>query len=149
MFDLILFLILISAWYIFWTIWEKRHFKKIIKEEKELREIIVISNRDAKDLDVSWNHLFMSNIVISIDFFKKFISGFVHFFGWEMWSYESLLDRARRDTIVKIKRQALDSWYNAIANLRLETSSISKWANWQIWSVEVLAYATALNLKNN
>ena len=60
--------------------------------------------------------------------------------------YESLLDRARRDTIVKVKKQAKAAWYNAIANLRIETSSISKWNKWKIWSIEVLAYATGIKI---
>ena len=45
-----------------------------------------------------------------------------------------------------LKEKAKKAWYNAIANLRVETSSISKWKKWSIWSVEVLSYATAVNL---
>ena len=148
MIDLIIFVVLLWTWYAFWSFAEKKHFKQIIQKESELKNIVVLSKYDAKTLDIFWTELVTWNIVLSIDFFKKFLSGFVNFFGWRMSSYESLLDRARRDSIVKIKEKAKKKWFNAIANLRLETSSISKWKKRQIWSIEVLAYATAINLKN-
>jgi uncharacterized protein YbjQ (UPF0145 family) len=43
-----------------------------------------------------------------------------------MKAYESLVDRARREAVLKVKQRAYDGGYNVIANLRLETSSISK-----------------------
>ncbi len=149
MLDLIIFIWLLWTWYFFGHMAEKNHYKRIIEKEKELRDIVVIWRHEAKTLNTSWWQLVNSNIVLSIDFFKKFISWFVHFFGWRMKSYESLLDRARRDTLVQIKEKAKKAWYNAIANVRVETSSISKWKKWQIWSVEVLSYATAVNLNNS
>lgn len=146
MWDLIVLIILLITWYAFWHMAEKKHYKKIIEKEKEHREMVVLSKKDAKVLWVTWTLLVTSNIVLSIDYFKKFIAWFIHFFWWRMKVYETLLDRARRDTLVNIKEQAKKKWYDAIVNLRLETSSISKWAKWSIWSVEVLAYATAVRL---
>lgn len=146
MFELIIFIALLWAWYGFWSYAEKSHFKKIKQKEKELKEIVVLSKHDAKVLNLEWAELLTWNIVLSIDYFKKFIAWFINFFGWRMTVYESILDRARRDTIVKIKQKAKDKWFNAIANLRLETSSISKGRKNQVWSIEVLAYATWVKL---
>jgi len=148
MVDLIIFIVLLWTWYAFWSMAEKKHYKQIKQKESELKNIVVLSKYDAKILDIKWTELVTWSIVLSIDFFKNFISWFVNFFGWEMTAYESILDRARRDTLVKIKEKAKKNWFNAIANLKLETSSISKWNKWKIWSVEVLAYATAINLNN-
>lgn len=146
MLDLIIFIILLWAWYAFWSYAEKKNFKEIKQKESELKDIIIITKKDAIYLWATWNQLLTSSIVISSDYFKRFIAWFISFFGGEMTVYESLLDRARRWTIVKLKQTAKANWFNCLANLKLETSSISKWAKWQIWAVEILAYATAVNL---
>ncbi len=145
--ELIIFIVLLITWYIFWSLAEKKHFKRIKEKEKELNEIVVLWKHDVKNLDIESWELITSNVVISIDYFKKFISWFVQFFGWRITPYESLLDRARRHTLVELKQKAKEKWLNAIANLKIETSSISKWRKWGIWSVEVLSYATAIKLK--
>jgi len=146
MIDLIIILVLLWMWYGFWTYAEKKHFKRIIQDEKELRSIVVLWKKQASELS-KWNiDLYTWNIVLSSDYFKRFIAWFINFFWGRMKVYESLLDRARRDTIVKVKKQAKAAWYNAIANLRIETSSISKWNKWKIWSIEVLAYATGIKI---
>ena len=48
-----------------------------------------------------------------------------------------LVDRARREAILRMKEQAADA--DLFVNLKLETSSVS-----QVGSVEVLAYCTAI-----
>lgn len=87
--------------------------------------------------------------VVAIDAFKKLMAGFVNIFGGKMKAYESLVDRARREVILKVKEKAERAGYNAIVNLRIETSSISKNAKKTVGSVEALAYATAIRLPNN
>jgi uncharacterized protein YbjQ (UPF0145 family) len=63
-------------------------------------------------------------------------------FGGELRAYCSLLDRARREAILRMKAQYPDA--DLIVNLRIETSSISKGAKNTIGSTEIFAYGTAL-----
>lgn len=65
-----------------------------------------------------------------------------------MKAYESLVDRARREAVLKVKQKAEESGYNCIVNLRIETSSISKNAKQTVGSVEAMAYATAIRLSS-
>ncbi len=146
MFDLIYLLLLLFLWYGFWTYLEKKHYKRIKIDENELKNIVILSKRDAKEIQLEWTKLLNWNVVISIDFFKKFVAGFINFFWWKIVVYETLLDRARREAIIRVKKQAKNLWYNCLINLRLETSSISKWTKWNVWSIEVLAYATATKM---
>lgn len=148
MLDLIILIILLWLWYFFGHRAEKNHYKRIIEKEKELIDIVVLTKTDVKNLNAETWEIVYWTIVVSIDYFKKFISSFVKIFWWRINAYESLLDRARRDTLVKVKQQAKDAWCNAIANLKIETSSISKWQKWQIGSVEILSYATAVKITN-
>ena len=140
--ELIPLIVFVLIWYIAWTIIEKKHFKNILGREEENKQIVIITKSDSKKIDINGSELLSWNVVISIDYFKKFIASFINFFWWRMFVYESLIDRARREAILRVKEKAMKKWYNCLVNLRIETSSISKWRKWSIWSVEVLAYAT-------
>lgn len=142
MFDIILIFSLLLLWYIVWTILEKNHYTDIKNREEENKETVILTKTDSKKIDTIGWELLTWNVVISIDFFKKFIASFIGIFGWRMFVYESLVDRARREAILRVKEKAKQKWYNCLLNLKIETSSISKWTKWNIWSVEVLAYAT-------
>ncbi|MDD3144483.1 MAG: heavy metal-binding domain-containing protein [Candidatus Gracilibacteria bacterium] len=148
MLDLIILIILLGLGYFFGHRAEKNHYKRIIEKEKELIDIVVLTKTDVKNLNAETGEIVYGTIVVSIDYFKKFISSFVKIFGGRINAYESLLDRARRDTLVKVKQQAKDAGCNAIANLKIETSSISKGQKGQIGSVEILSYATAVKITN-
>ena len=84
------------------------------------------------------------NVVISIDFFKKFVSGLRNIVGGRMSSYETLIDRARREALLRMKEAAAAQGANYVFNVKMETSSISKGHKDSIGSVEVLAYGTAI-----
>ena len=126
---------------------EQKHYKSIIARENNYKDIAILSDRDTKTMSLKWDwELFSDCTVVAIDAFKKFIAFFIGIFGGRITSYESLLDRARRESVLRIKQQAKTQWYNAIINLRIETSSISKNTKQKIGSVEALAYGTWVKL---
>lgn len=85
------------------------------------------------------------SVVISVDYFKRILAALRNIFGGSVQSYETLLDRARREAVLRLKESC--SGADEIINLRIETSSISKGAQSTIGSVEVLAYGTAIYYK--
>jgi len=74
------------------------------------------------------------------------MASFVNIFGGRIKAYESLVDRARREAVLKVKQKAYENNYNAIVNLRIETSSITKNAKKRVGAVEALAYASAIKV---
>ena len=86
--------------------------------------------------------LVQGSAVVSVDYFKRMVAALRNFFGGNIRAYETLVDRARREAILRLKQSCPDA--TQIINLRIETSSIYKGAGRQVGSVEVLAYATAL-----
>jgi uncharacterized protein YbjQ (UPF0145 family) len=83
------------------------------------------------------------SVVISYDHFKRFLAGLRMIFGGEVKSYVSLLDRGRREAVLRMKAKCPDA--DLIVNLRVETSSISKGGRRRgLGAVEVFAYGTAL-----
>ena len=145
MYDLIVILILLALGYGFGRYAEKRHYKSIIEREKELNSIPAVATKIPPIGSQKLNsQLVEGNVVISIDYFKRFIAGLRNIFGGRVTSYESLLDRARREAVLRMKEEAQKLNAELVFNIKLETSSIYKGKGNSVGSVEVLAYGTAL-----
>lgn len=148
MYDLIIFLVLLGLGYFVGQALEKSHFRSIIKREKELRHLLTFSNRYPPSVTEEQNaQLVSGSVVISIDYFKQIVAALRALIGGRITSYESLLERARREALLRMKEEALTLGANIIVNVKLETSSITKGQRQQVGCVEVLAYGTALHDK--
>jgi len=149
--DIVIFAALVVLGYVCGSIAEKRHYTSIKKREQEMVELPVVTIRNVyPDSDVQDSGLVMGSAVISIDYFKRFLAVLRNLFGGRVRSYESLVDRARREAILRMKQEAQKKHADLIINFRLETSTIGKSANRKrhIGSVEALAYGTAVSLRN-
>ncbi len=145
MYDLIIFIVLLAMGYGFGRYAEASHYKSIIKREKQLNKIPAVATRipplDRQDLN---SQLVSGSVVISVDYFKRFVAGLRNIFGGRMIAYETLLDRARREAILRMKEEARGLNAEFVFNIKLETSSIYKGRRNSVGSVEVFAYGTAL-----
>jgi len=143
--NLIIFAILMGLGYFFGRYYEGRHYKSIFKREAEYQHILVVASRiPPVGEKLQDSLLVMGSVVISVDYFKRFLASLRSLFGGRVVSYESLIDRARREAILRMKKQASDVGADKVFNIKYETSSVSKSAKGAIGSVEVLAYGTAL-----
>ena len=68
--------------------------------------------------------LLVSEVVIATDYLKSFLAGLRNIFGGEMRSYRTLMERARREAILRITEQAREAGCDAVCNVRLETADI-------------------------
>lgn len=85
--------------------------------------------------------------VIACDRFKFFLSNIISFFGGNLSSYESVLDRARREALLRMREEGIKCHARIITNVKLETMMINNAenGNQSIPQVCVLAYGTAVN----
>lgn len=147
MYELIIFLILVTLGYVIGSYVERRHFKSIREREQKYIDLLAFSARTPPEAArIRKSSLVAGNVVISIDYFKKTAAALRGFFGGRVSSYESLIDRARREAVLRMKEQAIEQGANMVINVKLETSSISKGAKGQVGAVEVIAYGTGLTL---
>ena len=147
MYEITLFIILLIVGYVFGQLAEKRHYRSIIRREKETLNLPVITLKNVPAGLARCNTFLVSgNVVVSIDFFKKFLSALRALIGGRLHSYESLLDRARREAVLRMKDSAIENGGKIIVNVRIETASISKSSQRRqsVGSVEVVAYGTAI-----
>ncbi|MCW8932705.1 MAG: YbjQ family protein [Gammaproteobacteria bacterium] len=144
MVEIIILLILLLLGYVFGRMAEKRHYRSIIQREKLYRDVILIASKHPPPELIDQQSILMTgSVVVSVDYFKRFIAGLRNLFGGRVSSYETLLDRARREAILRLKEQAFRKGSRMLVNIKLETASISKGRKNTIGSVEILAYATA------
>lgn len=144
-FQLVIGLVLLVLGYFFGRYFEKKHFESIIQREAELANIVVIASKHTTASDSAKPGMMVTgSVVISVDYFKRFLAMLRTIFGGRVTAYEALLDRARREAILRMKQEAKAMNADRIFNIKLETASISNNASGNIGSVEVLAYGTAL-----
>jgi len=146
--DILIFFVLLALGYFFGQSLEKSHYRSIIKRESQLRSIPVLASKKLPDEFLPCQtELVAGNVVISVDYFKKFVAGLRSIIGGRLTSYESLIDRGRREAILRMKQEARKLNADYVFNIKMETSSISKGSKNSIGSVEVLAYGTAIKIE--
>ena len=144
MFELGIFLSLLVLGYVTGSIAESRHYRSIREREQALRGVLLVATRHLPPGTTGRTELVTGSVVISVDYFKRFLAGLRQLFGGRLSSYESLIDRARREAILRMKEEARAKGAQMVFNIKLETASISKGRRDTIGSVEVLAYGTAV-----
>lgn len=144
MIDIAIFLILLALGYGVGQYAEKRHYRSIIERETRLNALPAIAARFPPPDTLFDQALVIGSVVISVDYFKRFLAALRNLFGGRVTSYESLLDRARREAMLRMKAQAESLGATMVFNIKYETASISKGTGNTIGSIEVLAYGTAL-----
>jgi uncharacterized protein YbjQ (UPF0145 family) len=145
--DLLIFLFLLCLGYGAGSYAERRHYRSI-REREELFLPLPVVTAEARFPEgrVKEAELVTGSVVISIDYFKRVLAILRNIFGGRVKAYESLVDRARREAILRMKEEANRKGAELIVNMRLETMTIGNNANrrGQVGSVEVLAYGTAI-----
>ncbi|MGD9018771.1 MAG: YbjQ family protein [Desulfuromonadales bacterium] len=145
--DLFIFLALMVLGYTAGSIAEKRHYKSIHRREKELVKLAVVTAEGRfREGAVKDSFLVNGSTVISNDYFKRLLAILRNIVGGRVKAYESLIDRSRREAILRMKEKARAEGAHMIINLRLETSTIGRSANKKnrVGSIETLAYGTAV-----
>ena len=140
--ELAIFLGLLATGYVVGRVIEQRHYASIRLRERRLRDVLAFPMRFAPDSATPQQaFLVHGTVVVSADYFKTFVAGLRNLVGGRFRSYETLLERARREAVLRLKEEARARGARLVVCVRFETTSIaSGWAP----AIEVLAYGTAL-----
>ena len=128
---------------IFGSMNERKHFASIEQAEAELSDIKVLNIKTLPNNLEKGGALVTGNVVIAVDYFKVFIAGFIMLFGGRMNAYEKMMERARREALIRMQREAKKLGADAIYNTRIEFSAVGQRPN-KIGGAELLAYGTAV-----
>lgn len=145
MYELIIFLVLLALGFFIGQYRERKHYRSIIAREDSLNKLPAIASKHlTEEFQPCETRLVAGNVVISVDYFKKFVAGLRIIIGGRVNTFETLVDRARREALLRMKQEAADLGADYVFNIKMETSSISKGQKDTVGSVEVLAYGTAV-----
>ena len=138
LFKIGLFVLLFVIGFAFGRHNERKHLKELEIAEQRLAYISIDTNRFSSSAHTG--SLVTSNVVISHDYFKYVIANIQNFFGGRLTSYESIVERARREAVVRLKLNAEKMGATHIMGLRLSTTELGM----QGGMVEVFALGTAI-----
>lgn len=136
-----LIILFVVGWF-FGARHERQHLAQLVISEKALGHIIVSTERFYQPTLAAntEGELVLGSVVIAQDYFKMVIARVLSIFGKNLTTYETLLERARREALVRMRAQAHAKGYNHVYGLRFEVSNINQLGS----MVEAIAYGTAV-----
>jgi uncharacterized protein YbjQ (UPF0145 family) len=141
-------LLLVATYFIGGRV-ERRHYASIRRRERESLRFPAMT---LSTLPASWqvtdSGLVTGSVVVSVDYFKRFLAGLRMIVGGRVKSYESILDRARREAVLRLVEGAGRQGYSAVVNVRIETSRMASAARGGqgVAGLEILAFGTGVAL---
>jgi uncharacterized protein YbjQ (UPF0145 family) len=124
---------------------EKKHLDDLRDREYRTRQLTLL-NIGAKTPipEADRAKLFVGSVVISSDYFKTFVASMINLFGGRIDVFESLMERGRREAILRMKEDAIKWGARQVVNVRLETAELGGKNGNGIVSVEIIAYGTGV-----
>ena len=148
MIQIVVFLVLLAIGVFAGRANERKHYRELQAAEDDLRDIVVGNDgRGALEAGAFGRAtLVVGSVVIAEDYFKRVAASLKSLIGGSLRSYETLLERGRREAIVRMKREARRLGAKHVVNVRLETASLSEDFSGRrpLFSAEFIAYGTAL-----
>ena len=147
LFQLAVFVTLLVIGLVFGRASERRHFRQLQEREAQLRDVLVFAERTPPpDREFREAAPVVGSVVIAEDYFKRIAAALRGLVGGRVTVYESLMDRGRREAILRMKEEARRRGATLVFNVRFETSSLSEDAGGRspMFSAEFIAYGTAL-----
>lgn len=122
---------------------EKKHYKSIREREVKLYKQPHINF--SKNVNISQPvknaQLVSASVVIGCDYFKVFLASLRNIFGGNVSAYESVLDRGRREAILRIRESAYRMRADLVMNIKIKTVMLSEQTMSQVC---ITAYGTAV-----
>ncbi|PID61054.1 MAG: hypothetical protein CSB44_08270 [Gammaproteobacteria bacterium] len=137
------FVSLLAIGYSFGRLAEKRHLRNIIRREQALAHLPAVASKNPPAEAGERYELVSGSVVIASDYFKRFLAGLITLFGGRLAPYESMLDRARREAMLRMKDEARRKQAGYVFNVKYQTASVSG-SGRGAGALEVLAYGTAV-----
>ena len=105
---------------------ERRHLRSLHRREQELADMMISNVKTfTGDADAQKGAtMVLGEAVIATDYLKSFLAKIRKILGGELKSYESLMQRARREAMLRMLYRARELGYDAVCNVRLDPSDI-------------------------
>lgn len=129
---------------------EKSHLEDLARREENYKNFPIQNWRKIPEgYQVTQAVLVTGAVVISEDVWKRFLARLKSLVGGNIKSYETLMDRARREACLRMLEDAKVRGADAVMNVRYDSADIGSMSDQRSspLGVEVLVFGTALNLR--
>jgi len=124
---------------------ERKHFKDLQAREAEIRKKVIVHNRRSPLITRPVKMtLVAGEVCIGADRFKTWLAGFRQIVGGRMGSLAPVVERARREALLRALESAAAQGYTEVGNIRYTTANL-KWnaPKQRELLISVMAYGTA------
>jgi len=137
-FQVVVPLVLIALGFVVGHLIERRHLRSIRRREAAGGPTLtnLVKPPDGRTVQEAW--LCTGSVVIASDYFKTFGARLKTLIGGRLRTLETLVDRARREAVLRLRQQAAEHGADMVLNVRLGMSIIMRPC------AEVIAYGTAV-----
>ena len=131
---------------LFGTWIQRRHLRELARRESVLRGRLMVTDlRTAPPgLAAGRAALVTGSVVVSADYFRAFLAKLKKIIGGELGTFNTLMERGRREAVCRVLEEASELGAEAVVNLRVETSTLLGDKHEPRPILEIVAYATAL-----
>jgi uncharacterized protein YbjQ (UPF0145 family) len=129
---------LVATWF------ERRHLKSMSLREIPLQKISVNTLKHAPACEPEACTLLIGSVVVAHDYFRTLIIMFRRLIGGNISPYERLVQRGRREALIRLREEADTRGIDKIINVRFTTSAIS---GKFLHAIEMVAYGTGVKTK--
>lgn len=143
--DILVFLTLLGVGYFIGNRRERQHYEDIKRREKSTLHVPVMSWGAKQELPYAHDaEMFVGSVVVANDYFKTISAGLRNLIGGRVTVYETLIDRGRREAMLRMKESAIEWGASQVLNVRFETSNIAGQSGGGMGAVEIMAYGTGI-----
>lgn len=124
---------------------ERKHLKELTEREAKIRNKVIVHNRKSPIMTrPARMTLVAGEVCIGADRFKTWLAGFRQLVGGKMKSLSPVVERARREALLRALETAAEQGYTEVGNIRYSTANL-KWNahNQKELLISVMVYGTA------
>ncbi len=125
---------------------ERRHLKSMSLRETALERISVNTLRRPPACEPEASTLLIGSVVVAHDYFRTLIIAIRKLIGGSIKPYERLVERGRREALLRLKEEADARGIDRILNVRFTTSAVS---GRFLRAVEMMAYGTGIKTRKD
>jgi uncharacterized protein YbjQ (UPF0145 family) len=129
---------LLATWF------ERRHLKSMSLRETPLQNISLNTLKQVPNCAPEACTLLIGSVVVAHDYFRTLIIILRRLIGGNISPYERLVQRGRREALIRLKEEAGTRGIDKIINVRFTTSAIS---GKFLHAIELVAYGTGVKTK--
>lgn len=124
---------------------ERRHFQSMGEREIPLQSVSVNTAKNVPACEPEGVTLLIGSVVVAHDYFRTFLIFLRKIIGGNIRPYERLVQRGRREALIRLREEAELRGIDKVVNVRFTTTAVS---GRFLHAIEMVAYGTGVRTHN-